>query len=99
MKRSPLIHSSIWRCILEGMNEQLDRIELKLAELTGKVDDVYKSSERMRLYAKWTAIITVALIVIPLLILPLVLPAFFAAEGVGTGGGGGTNSSLSGLGL
>ena len=81
------------------MNEQLDRIELKLAELTGKIDDVYKSSERMRLYAKWTAIITVALIVIPLLILPLVLPAFFAAEGVSTGSSTGAGDSLSSLGL
>ncbi len=68
------------------MNEQLDRIELKMAEIEGKVDAVYKSTERMRLYAKWTAIITVALIVIPLLILPLFLPAFFAAMGVGGGG-------------
>lgn len=81
------------------MNEQLDRIELKLAELTGKVDDVYKSSERMRLYAKWTAIITVALIVIPLLIIPLVLPTFFAAEGIGTSGGTGGSDTLSQLGL
>jgi len=81
------------------MNEQLDRIELKLAELTGKVDEVYKSSERMRLYAKWTAIVTVALIVIPLLILPLVLPAFFAAEGVSTGTGASGTDSLSQLGL
>lgn len=71
------------------MNEQLDRIEIKLAELTGKVDAVYASSERMRLYAKWTAIITVALIVIPLLIIPLVLPAFFASMGVGAGSLGG----------
>jgi len=64
------------------MNEQLDRIEVKLAELTGKVDALYESSERMRRYAKWTAIITVAVIVIPLLIIPLVLPAFFNAEGL-----------------
>ena len=81
------------------MNEQLDRIELKLAEMTGKIDDLYKSSERMRLYAKWTAIITVALIVIPLLILPLVLSAFFAAEGVGAGTGTGSTDTLSQLGL
>lgn len=65
------------------MNEQLDRIEMKLAELTGKVDEVHKTTERMRLYAKWTAIITVALIVLPLLVIPLVLPAFFASMGVG----------------
>jgi len=81
------------------MNEQLDRIEIKLAELTGKIDEVYKTTNRMRLYAKWTAIVTVALIVIPLLILPLVLPAFFAAEGVSSGGGAGGGDSLSQLGL
>ena len=68
------------------MNEQLDRIELKLAELTGKVDEVYADAEKMRKYTKWTAIVTVALIVIPLLILPLALPSFFAAEGGRIGG-------------
>jgi len=76
------------------MNEQLDRIELKLAELTGKVDQVYASSEKMRKYAKWTAIITVGLIIVPLLIIPLVLPSFFAAEGVSTGSGGDPLSSV-----
>lgn len=65
------------------MNEQLDRIELKLAELTGKVDAVAEASEKMRKYAKWTAIVTIGLIVIPLLLIPLFLPAFFAASGVG----------------
>lgn len=75
------------------MNEQLDRIEMKLAELTGKVDAVYESSEKMRKYAKWTAIITVGLIVVPLLIIPLFLPAFFAASGVG----GIDTTSLQGL--
>ena len=66
-----------------AQDKQLDRIELKLAELSGKVDDVYESSKKMRTYAKWTAIITVGLIVVPLLIIPLFLPAFFAASGVG----------------
>ena len=60
---------------------------MKLAELAGKVDEVYKTTNRMRLYAKWTAIITVALIVIPLLILPLVIPAFLASVGGGSLGG------------
>jgi hypothetical protein len=79
------------------MNEQLDRIEIKLAELTGKVDEMQIASEKMRKYAKWTAIITVALIVIPLLILPLVRPSFFAAEGVGSGAGSLNINSLQGL--
>ncbi len=81
------------------MNEQLDRIELKLAEISGRVDEVYASAEKMRKYAKWTAIVTIAFIVIPLLILPLVLPAFFAAEGVSTGAGSDNSDTLTQLGL
>lgn len=81
------------------MNEQLDRIEMKLAELTGKVDALYTSLEKVRTYAKWTAIITIAFIVIPLLIIPLLLPAFFAAEGVGSGSGSSSTDTLSQLGL
>lgn len=71
------------------MNEQLDRMEMKLAELTGKVDEIEASTRKMRQYAKWTAIITIAFIVIPLLIIPLLLPAFFAAMGVGSPGSAG----------
>ena len=73
---------------------------MKLAELTGKVDALYASSEKVRKYAKWTAIITIAFIVIPLLIIPLILPAFFAAEGVGgSTSGSGSTDTLSQLGL
>ena len=64
------------------MPEQLDRIEVKLAELQGKIDATYESSEKMRKYFLWTMIITVGMIVIPLLILPLFLPAFLASQGV-----------------
>jgi hypothetical protein len=67
------------------MNEQLDRMEMKLAELTGKVDQAYVSIEKTRKYMLWTGIITVAVIVIPLLILPLFLPGFLASQGVGSG--------------
>jgi hypothetical protein len=65
------------------MNEQLDRIERKLMEVEGKVDATYSSFERMRKYAKWTAIITVALIVVPLLLIPVFVPSFLASQGVG----------------
>lgn len=58
------------------MEEKLDQIQVKLLELEGKIDAVYKSSEKVRKYMMWTAIITIAVIVLPLLILPLVLPAF-----------------------
>jgi hypothetical protein len=67
------------------MNEQLDRIEVKLAELEGKIDSIFKNSERQHKYFLWGFWITVACIVIPLLILPLFLPAFFASQGLGTG--------------
>jgi hypothetical protein len=75
---------------LEGMQEQLDRMEIKLAELSSKVDETFKSSEKMRKYFLWTMWITLALIVIPLLILPAVLPSFLASQGVDT-------SSLQGM--
>lgn len=75
------------------MNEQLDRIEIQLASLEGKVDQAYQSSEKMRKYMMWGFWITVGAIVVPLLILPLFLPSFFNAEGVGS------SSSLDSLGL
>ncbi|OGC82798.1 hypothetical protein A3D68_00275 [Candidatus Adlerbacteria bacterium RIFCSPHIGHO2_02_FULL_52_17] len=55
---------------------QLDRMEVKLAELSGKLDSVHASAEKMRNYFLWTLWVTIGLIVVPLLILPLVLPAF-----------------------
>lgn len=68
------------------MNEQLDRIEVKLAELQGKVDAVHESSEKMRKYFLWALWITLGAIVLPLLILPLVIPAFLTAvTGAGLG--------------
>lgn len=65
--------------------EQLDRIEKKLAELEVKVDASFKSTERIRKYMLWTAVITVAVIVIPLLILPLVIPAFLSSVALPAG--------------
>ncbi len=69
--------------ILIFMNEQLDRIELKLAELQGKIDASYASSEKVRKYMLWTGIITAALIIIPLIAILFVAPSFLTAEGVG----------------
>ena len=63
--------------------EQLDRIEMKLAEVEGLAQKTFESQEKMRKYALWTMIITVAVIVIPLLILPALLPTFLASQGVG----------------
>ena len=67
----------------ENNYSQLDRIEVKLAELQAKIDATFVSAEKTRKYMMWTAIITVAVIVIPLLILPAVLPGFLASQGVG----------------
>lgn len=65
------------------MHEQLDRIELKLAEMEGKIDATFRSSEKMRKYFLWTSIITLGLIILPLLVIPLFVPAFLASQGVG----------------
>lgn len=67
------------------MNEQLDRIEIKLADLTGKVEAAYESSEKMRKYMLWGFWITVGAIVVPLLILPLFLPAFLGSVAIPAG--------------
>ncbi len=67
------------------MNEQLDRIEIKLAELEGKIDQAYRSSEKMRTYMTWGFWITVGAIFIPLLILPLLLPAFLGSIAIPPG--------------
>jgi len=69
------------------MNEQLDRIEVKLIELEGKIDATFKVADKVRKYMLWTGIITVAVIVVPLLIIPFLLPAFFSAEGLNSVGG------------
>lgn len=61
------------------MNEQLDKIQIQLASLEGKVDQMYASSEKMRKYMLWGFWITVGAIVVPLLILPLFLPAFLGS--------------------
>lgn len=58
------------------MQEQLDRIETKLAEMSGKIDASFASAEKTRKYILWTGLFGVAVIVIPLLLFPIVLPAF-----------------------
>ncbi len=67
------------------MNEQLDRIEIKLAELEGKIDAAYQSSEKMRKYLLWGFWITVGAIMLPLLLLPLLLPAFMSSVAIPAG--------------
>ena len=67
------------------MQEQLDRMEIKLAELEGKLDATFASIEKMRKYFLWAFWITIGAILIPLLILPTVLPSFLASQGAGLG--------------
>jgi hypothetical protein len=67
------------------MNEQLDRIQIQLASLEGKIDAMYASSEKMRKYMLWGFWITVGAIVIPLLVLPLFLPAFLGSTALPPG--------------
>ncbi len=51
-------------------------IEERLAAIEKKVDDTYRSSEKMRKYFLWTLIVTLVLVVLPLFILPFVIPVF-----------------------
>ncbi len=66
-------------------DKQLDRIEVKLAELEGKVDAAYESAEKMRKYLLWGFWLTVAMIVLPLIVLPMLIGPFLASVGVGAG--------------
>jgi len=66
-------------------NEQLDRVEIKVAELGELMNKMYISQEKTRKYLMWTAIITIAAIVLPLLVLPLLLPAFLSSVALPAG--------------
>ncbi len=52
--------------------------EAKLAELSQKLDAVYASTEKTRLYFKWTLIVTVIAFVLPLLAAMFVIPSFIS---------------------
>ena len=67
------------------MQEQLDRIEMKLAEVAGKAAEAAAGVEKIRKYMFWTAVITAAVIVIPLLLFPLVLPSFLNSVALPSG--------------
>jgi hypothetical protein len=70
---------------MDESGAQLDRIEVKLAELEGKITAAYESSEKMRKYLVWGFWLTVACIVVPLILLPMFIGPFLAASGVGLG--------------
>lgn len=48
----------------------------KFEEQDKKLDDIYKSIEKMRKYFLWTLIVTIATVVLPLIALVLILPWF-----------------------
>jgi len=50
----------------------------KIAEQDKKLEEIYRSIEKMRKYFLWTLIITVALIILPLIGLMFVLPKFLS---------------------
>ena len=51
-------------------------IQKKFEEQEVKLDNIYKSVERMRKYFLWTLIVTVATIVLPLIGLVIAIPWF-----------------------
>ncbi|PWB38674.1 MAG: hypothetical protein C3F02_03105 [Parcubacteria group bacterium] len=59
----------------------------KLAVLEVKIDQVYKSSEKMRQYFLWTLIITIIVIILPIIGLVIILPQYMSVltSAVGTG--------------
>lgn len=57
------------------MNEQLDRIEMKLREIDGKITEVEAATSNMRTYMMWSFGITIFMIVVPGLIIAIILPA------------------------
>ncbi len=58
------------------MNEQ--EMGLKLAALEEKIDKIYVSTEKTRMYFKWTLIISVGLVVLPAIGLLLAIPALIS---------------------
>lgn len=54
-------------------------INLKIAELSAKIDKIYISTEKTRKYFLWTMIITVVLFILPLVGLAFALPSFMSS--------------------
>lgn len=50
----------------------------KIREQDKKLDDIYKSVEKMRKYFLWTLIVTIATVVLPLIALLFILPWFLS---------------------
>ncbi len=55
------------------MDQELSQ---RLATLEQKIDSMYATVEKLRLYFFWTGVITVALFILPLIGLAFVIPSF-----------------------
>ena len=53
-----------------------NEILAKIQEQDKKLDDIYRSIEKMRKYFLWTLIVTIATIVLPLIALVAIIPWF-----------------------
>ena len=58
------------------MEQELQKTRTKLDEQAVKLDEIYRSVEKLRKYFKWTMIITIIVVVLPLIGLVFALPAF-----------------------
>ena len=55
----------------------------KIEEQEKKLDEIYRSVEKMRKYFLWTLVITVAVIILPLIGIVILLPQFLSLYGGG----------------
>lgn len=55
-----------------------DALARKIAEMEGKIDAIYATTEKIRKYFLWTLVITLALVVLPALGLMLAVPSFIS---------------------
>jgi len=53
-----------------------NEILAKIQEQDKKLDDIYRSIEKMRKYFLWTLIVTIATIVLPMIALIAIIPWF-----------------------
>lgn len=60
----------------QDIQKKFEEIASSASRQEIKLDDVYKSVERMRKYFMWTLIVTIATIVLPLIALIIVIPWF-----------------------
>lgn len=50
----------------------------RLLEMEKKIDEVHRSVEQIRLYFKWTLIISVVVIIVPLLASLVIIPIIYS---------------------